>query len=184
MRERKVTQRQIFTYTTETTKFWVAASALCPSHLQQGPDRVLGRQRQNLHNRRDRTVTGCFQYRTLHEAESYPRTRETSISPLTTHSKRRKIEKENFLLSSKYKGKKWQTDSSNRHEEFWPAVCSTQRDKRQSRREPYLLSSRTMQHVYDSKYKLFCGGLFAVWLTLAACESRWWAVTWLCAVNK
>jgi len=61
MRERKrefcwITQRQIFTYTTETTKFWVAASALCPSHFQHGPDRVLGRQRQNLHNRRDRTL--------------------------------------------------------------------------------------------------------------------------------
>ena len=46
----------------ETTTFGVAASALCPSHFQQGPDRVLGRQRQNLHDRRDRELTGCFRH--------------------------------------------------------------------------------------------------------------------------
>jgi len=32
-----------------------------PSHFQQGPDSALGRQ-QNLHNRRDRALTGSFRH--------------------------------------------------------------------------------------------------------------------------
>ena len=44
-------------------------------------------------------------------------------------------------------------DSSNRHDEFWPAIFSTQREKRQSR-EP-LLASRTMQHVRQQIQVIF-----------------------------
>jgi len=82
----------------------------------------------------------------LHEAETYSRTRESSISP---HNKCQKIERTrtSYLVQVLRRKKRW--FRCNRHDKFWLAVFSTQRDKLQSR-EPYSLVSRTMQHVRQS----------------------------------
>jgi len=157
-KERKKRERESFRIT-QTTKFYIYDKILSccigvpPVTLSTrtwlSPRQTTTEFTQQTQSNPDWLLSVLYTKQSLAHARTRVRFRHYQH---TTINNCRKIEREktSYLVQNIRERK----DSSNRHDEFWPAVFSTQRDKRQSR-EPYLQASRTMQRVQQQIQVIF-----------------------------